>query len=101
MLKNDTATIAAEIPVYIKKNHQTITGHIDILQIRYNKLHILDFKPEKTSKKEAITQLYHYASALSELTNTPIKNFKCAWFDQNRYYEFYPSLGSNYPKSVR
>lgn len=90
MLKNDTATIATEIPVYLKLKNNTITGHIDILQIRYNKLHILDFKPEKTDKQKAIIQLYHYASALSKLTKISLKNFKCAWFDQNSYYEFYP-----------
>ena len=90
MLKNDTATIATEIPIYLKLKNNTITGHIDILQIRYKKLHILDFKPEKINKQEAITQLCLYAAALSKITNTPLKNFKCAWFDQNSYYEFYP-----------
>jgi len=94
MLKNDTATIAVEIPIYLKaeetKLNQNLTGHIDILQIRYSKLHILDFKPENINKEEAIAQLQLYASALSKLTKIPLKNFKCAWFDQNTYYEFCP-----------
>ena len=26
-------------------------------------------------------------------TAVPLKNFVCAWFDENIYYEFNPSLG--------
>ena len=44
MLINDTATIATEIPIYLTKEEsptkQNLTGHIDILQIRYHKLYI-------------------------------------------------------------
>lgn len=88
MLINDTATIAVEIPVYLQTSQ--ITGHIDILQMRYNKLHILDFKPEKTNNNEAISQLTLYAKALSNITKIPIKNFKCAFFNNKAYCEFCP-----------
>lgn len=84
MLKNDTATIAVEIPIYLTKN---ITGHIDILQVRYHKLHILDFKPI-INKQQATTQLYLYAKALSNITKIPLKKFKCAFFNDKNYYEF-------------
>ncbi len=90
MLKNDTATIAIEIPVYLNQGNSTITGHIDILQIRYNKLHILDFKPEKINKEQTITQLCLYAEALSRITNTELKKFKLAFFNNRNYYEFSP-----------
>jgi len=67
-LINDSTTIAAEIPVYLTqhdllyffkkgflinpKAYQTpITGHIDILQLRNNLLHILDYKPDAKSQK--------------------------------------------------
>lgn len=91
MLINDTATIAVEIPVYLQ-TPQTITGHIDMLQMRYSKLHILDFKPEKISNKEAVSQLSLYAKALSSITKIPMEKFICAFFNNKVYCEFCPEL---------
>lgn len=103
MLINDTSTIATEIPVYLTKEDleyyskhnfnisfkEQITGHIDILQIRNNMLHILDYKPEAI-KTNPYNQLVIYALALSSRLRIPLKYFKTAWFDENNYYEFYP-----------
>ena len=106
MLINDSTTIATEIPVYLTKydikyflkrgfqlpleNQQTpITGHIDLLQIRNGLIHILDYKPE-AHKINPINQLTIYALALASRFQIPLKSFKCAWFDENNYYEFFP-----------
>ena len=107
MLINDSTTIAVEVPVYLTNwdagyyknqrgfifplsNYTTpITGHIDILQIRNKLIHILDYKPE-ASKSNPIEQLTIYALALSRKLNLPLYYFKCAWFDENNYYEFFP-----------
>lgn len=106
MLINDSTTIATEIPVYLTKydiryflkrgfhipleNQQTpITGHIDLLQIRNNLIHILDYKPG-ADKTNPINQLTIYALALASRFQIPLKSFKCAWFDENNYYEFFP-----------
>jgi len=107
MLINDSTTIAAEIPVYLtnwdagyyrnqrgfifklSKDATPITGHIDILQIRNGKIHILDYKPE-AGKVDAVNQLTVYALALSRKMNLPLKDFKCAWFDEKNYFEFFP-----------
>ena len=106
MLINDNTTIAAEIPVYLTgrdieyfknkgfrlnlKNYNTpITGHIDLLQIRNNLIHILDYKPD-ANKQNPINQLTLYALALASRTKLALKDFKCAWFDENNYYEFFP-----------
>lgn len=109
MLVNDSTTIAAEVPVYLTKDdiryyakalnsnsakellkHPTpITGHIDLLQFRNNLLHILDYKPE-ANKTNPVQQLTTYALALASRTRLNLKSMKCAWFDQNNYYEFYP-----------
>ena len=107
MLINDSTTIAAEIPVYLTNwdagyfrnqrgfafdlsNYQTpITGHIDILQIRNNLIHILDYKPE-ADKMQPAEQLTIYALALSRKLNLELYHFKCAWFDENNYFEFFP-----------
>ena len=106
MLTNDSTTIATEIPIYLTKDDllyfasrgfninpkefsTPITGHIDFLQIRNNNIQILDYKPE--AKKETPTkQLTIYALALASRTKLDLKSFKCAWFDQNNYYEFFP-----------
>jgi len=66
-----------------------ITGHIDIVQVRNGVVHILDYKP-KADKEKPIEQLTWYALALSRLTGLRLFDFKCAWFDENSYYEFYP-----------
>ncbi len=108
MLINDSVTIAAEIPVYLTREDiayyrsrgfnlgfagNIITGHIDFLQIRNGYLHILDYKPEARKEKHAHVQLTIYALALSRRTHLPLKAFKCAWFDDQDYFEFFPLQG--------
>lgn len=92
MLINDTATIATEIPVHLNYNDQLLTGHIDFLQLKFNKLYIIDYKPEAEKEKHAQSQIYLYTLALSRLTNTNIKHFICAYFNNKNYFEFYPKL---------
>jgi hypothetical protein len=108
MLLNDSVTVAVEIPVYLTRedleyyrargfntelNADVITGHIDFLQIRNNYIHILDYKPEAKKEKHAHVQLTIYALALARRTNLPLKAFKCAWFDEKDYFEFFPLTG--------
>ena len=106
-LINDSTTIAVEAPIYLTNwdagyyrnqhgfifplsNYATpITGHIDILQIRNGLLHILDYKPD-ADKQIPIEQLTIYALALSRKLNLPLYHFKCAWFDEANYFEFFP-----------
>lgn len=74
-------SVAVEIPVYLSpaeltyfrdkfgldlpiESSVTLTGHIDVLQIRDGAIHILDYKPGATYEKP-ITQLMIYALALS------------------------------------
>jgi len=108
MLCNDSVTVATEVPVYMDemdiehmqealkfkipvKLDKVMTGHIDFLQIRNGNVHLLDYKPAKTTKREQpITQLTLYALALSRLTGLRLYDFKCAWFDENAYFEFFP-----------
>ena len=120
MLANDSVTVATEVPVYIRKEDvehmenvlkfkildesglielkgdkqkrqfpKLLTGHIDVVQIRNGMVHILDYKPN-ASKEKPIEQLTWYALALSRLTGLRLFEFKCAWFDDKDYYEFYP-----------
>jgi transposase-like protein len=108
MLINDSVTIAVEIPVYLTGgdiayyrsrgfalNFDTdvITGHIDFLQIRNGHLHILDYKPGAKKETHAHVQLTIYALALSRRLNLRLRTFKCAWFDEHDYFEFFPLQG--------
>lgn len=111
MLTNDSTTIAVELPVYLTQDDITyykrrrflinflekyttpITGHIDFLQIRNGLLHILDYKPDahlKQTQQQAVQQLTIYALALASRTKLDLHSFKCAFFDENNYYEFFP-----------
>jgi len=107
MLANDSVTIAVEVPVILTAKDfaafrdlgwhvpftlardEVITGHIDIVQIRYGMIHILDYKPG-AKKIKPIEQLALYALALSRQTGIPLYHFKCAWFDDEHYFDFYP-----------
>ncbi|MBU4457407.1 MAG: PD-(D/E)XK nuclease family protein [Candidatus Omnitrophica bacterium] len=109
MLCNDSVTVATEVPVYMDKydiEHmqealgfkipikldRIITGHIDILQIRNGAVHIMDYKPRASAGKQGpvVSQLTLYALMLSRLTGLRLYDFKCAWFDEKVYYEFFP-----------
>jgi len=109
MLRNDSVTVAVEVPVYIDnmdiehmqeelkfkipvKLDKVLTGHIDILQLRNGAVHILDYKPQDKDKRrlKPVTQLTLYALMLSRLTGLRLYDFKCAWFDENSYFEFFP-----------
>lgn len=109
MLANDSVTVGVEVPVYMDdmdifhmkeelgfeipvKIEKVLTGHIDILQIRNGAIHILDYKPhaQDLKSRSAITQLTLYALALSRLTGLRLYEFKCAWFDEKAYFEFFP-----------
>ena len=103
MLANDTATVAVEVPVWFWENKifnfdtgkmgVGICGHIDILQLKWREIYVLDFKPEAAKEKEekVCSQLYLYARGLSFRTGIPLKRFRCAWFDENDYFEFEPA----------
>jgi len=110
MLVNDTATLAVEIPIWLNTEEiekinsefgifqdfcgnpgeNNITGHIDIVQARFGLIYVLDYKPE-SEKVDAVSQLFTYALALSKRTDIWLRNFRCAWFDENGYYEFNPN----------
>ncbi len=112
MLANDSVTVATEIPILLEKDdllhyqnelgfdlgkildtkfedNDVITGHIDLIQIRNGVIHIMDYKPS-AKKVKPIEQLTIYALALSRLTTLRMFHFKCAWFDDENYYEFFP-----------
>ena len=110
MLINDNDTLAIEVPIYIEpreltkqeqsiyglKLQEPLSGHIDILQVRFNKIHILDYKSDiKINDKATIDQLFLYALALSKRTKIPLDKFVCAYFNDKNYYQFSPGYMSH------
>jgi ATP-dependent exoDNAse (exonuclease V) beta subunit len=106
MLTTDSVTVAVEVPIYLTRDdiahmqqqlgfriplatNAAITGHIDVLQIRNGRVHILDYKPNAHHERP-IAQLMVYALALSRRTGLRLFDFLCAWFDDRHYFEFYP-----------
>ncbi len=106
MITNDSVTVAVEIPIHLLpediehmesqlgfeipvKINKVLTGHIDLIQIRNGVIHILDYKPN-AAKQKPIEQLTLYALAMSRLTGLRMFEFKCAWFDEKDYFEFFP-----------
>jgi transposase-like protein len=109
MLAADSVTIAVEVPIWLRENdivaierqwgislvppsgsgERILTGHIDFVQVRNGAIYILDYKPDATTNKP-FAQLTIYALALSHLTGIPLFDFKCAWFNEEQYCEFFP-----------
>ncbi len=87
-LTNDSATVAVELPVYLTEsesgNNKPLTGHIDLLQVRSNRIHIMDYKPDQSGN--IINQLQLYAKCLKKRTG--LSNITCAYFDEKGYYQF-------------
>ncbi len=105
LLVNDSVTVAVEVPVFLTKEDigyyrgrgfdldfesDVITGHIDFLQIRNGYIHIFDYKPEARKETHAHVQLTIYALALARRASLPLRLFKCGWFDEKDYFEFFP-----------
>jgi ATP-dependent exoDNAse (exonuclease V) beta subunit len=109
MLAADSVTVAVEVPIWLRERdigaierqweitlappnesgERILTGHIDFVQVRNGAIHILDYKPDATTNKP-FAQLTIYALALSHLTGIPLFDFKCAWFNEEQYCEFFP-----------
>ncbi|MBU4501619.1 MAG: PD-(D/E)XK nuclease family protein [Nanoarchaeota archaeon] len=108
MIANDSVTIAVEVPVFLDcddlrhykhelnfdvpvrlEDGEHVTGHIDLVQVRNGAIYLMDYKPS-AKKEKPIEQLTIYALALSRLTGLRLYHFKCAWFDDKDYFEFFP-----------
>jgi hypothetical protein len=52
----------------------------------------MDYKPDAQSDKSAQEQLTLYALALGKRTRIPPKKISCAYFDENGYFQFIPTI---------
>jgi len=93
-LYNDSKTICTELPVFLK-NEETdlkdfdtpLTGHIDMIQWRFGKLYIMDYKSNLKYPNTHTSQLLWYKEAVHNRTSIPKKNIIPAVFNEHVYYE--------------
>jgi len=92
-LINDSSTVTTELPVFLYpretdlKIEDALSGHIDLIQVRYGTLHILDYKPDLNQPKKYIDQLTLYRDALQKRTSIPKEKIKIEIFNQYSHYE--------------
>ncbi len=105
LLEGQSAGIASETSVEVREAQgdrsisgnrkgnlgaaEVLTGHIDLVQVRNGAIHILDYKP-RAKRQKPTDQLTLYALALARLTGLRLYHFRCAWFDDRDYFEFFP-----------
>jgi transposase-like protein len=94
-LKNDDRTICTELPVFLNPSEipslnlkVPLTGHIDLVQVRYDKVWILDYKPNLNRPEEYSSQLYLYREALSKRTGITKDEISLASFNQHSFFVY-------------
>lgn len=93
LLHTDRNTIATEVPVYYEDRHLgPVAGHIDVLQINYGCVHILDYKPgaAKENPSTVASQLTLYAIALAVRAGLHLHQIRCGYFDEQDLFLFTP-----------
>ncbi|OYT28660.1 hypothetical protein B6U98_04345 [Thermoplasmatales archaeon ex4572_165] len=93
---NDSTTVCTELPVFLNPNetksfqiNTALTGHIDLIQIKNNRLYVLDFKPNLNHPEKFSSQLLAYKEAIHHRTQIPKSQIIPAVFNQYEYFEFY------------
>jgi len=93
-LSCDRNTIATEVPVWFfdKRLQETVAGHIDLVQVNFGQVWILDYKPNASrgNRMKVSTQLSLYARGLAHRTGLNLEEIRCAWFDETDCYDFTP-----------
>jgi len=94
-LINDSTTVCNELPVFINPKEIDslnidipLTGHIDLIQIKYDKLFILDYKPNLRHPEQYVSQLQLYKIAIHKRTTIPEENIIPAVFNEHGYHQF-------------
>lgn len=92
-LINDSSTVATEVPVFLNPNEFNgseipITGHIDILQARFGRIYVLDYKPNLNHPKEYSSQLHLYREAVHRRMNIPVEKISAIAFNEHEAVEY-------------
>ncbi len=94
-LINDSSTVATEIPVFLNPSeiekistNVPITGHIDMLQARFGKIYILDYKPNLKHPENYSSQLHLYREAIGRRMNIPKNKISIMAFNEHSAFEY-------------
>ena len=94
-LVNDSSTVATEIPVFLNPGeikqvniHVPITGHIDILQARFDHIYVMDYKPDLNHPENHSTQLRLYGEAISKRMNIEKEKISLMAFNEHSVFEY-------------
>ena len=94
-LINDSSTVATELPVFLNPSeieeiskNVPITGHIDMLQARFGKIYILDYKPNLNHPENYSTQLHLYREAVRRRMNIPRDKISAIAFNEHEAVEY-------------
>ena len=92
-LINDSSTVATEVPVFLNPDEFDgseipITGHIDILQARFGRIYVLDYKPNLNRPEEYSSQLYLYREAVHRRMNIPVEKISAIAFNEHEAVEY-------------
>ena len=84
-LINDSSTVATELPIFLNPREISsdipITGHIDLLQARFGKIYILDYKPNLNHPENYSNQLHLYREAVRRRMNIPKEKISTMTFN--------------------
>jgi len=96
ILNKEKYAIAKEIfiwkPIQNNKNASFLTGHIDILLIKDNKICVVDYKPDEKNLLRSIPQIASYGLILSEILDLEVNKIRCISFNRNEAWEYCPSI---------
>ena len=65
-----------------------LTGHIDLIQERFGKIYIMDYKTNLNNPENHASQLHLYREALHQRTSIPKDKIVPVVFNEHDYYEF-------------
>jgi len=95
-LLNDATTVCTELPVFLNPKetqlfsiNTPLTGHIDLVQIKDNRVYIMDYKPNLNNPSRYIDQLLAYKEAVHHRTRIPKKDIIPIAFNHHSYFEYH------------
>ena len=91
ILEEDSQSIAMEIPIWGEPpvTPEVVTGHIDLIRIINDTIHVIDYKPENNFMP-SIPQVAFYGFLLQK--NLNVRNISCSSFSNKKLWEYKPEI---------
>jgi hypothetical protein len=96
ILIKDKNSLAIELPIWMEVNKTFLTGHIDLIQFKNERIYVIDYKPEGNFIY-SLPQVASYGLVFKELFS--IEDIKCISFNQDSAWEYNPEILLNKVKS--